>query len=109
MYWFFLNLNGGLFHYALSVCLSVCLTVSLCFFLVITGFIIWSWFGLWAPGREQIAKKSTSKIKVNYSVESVGHGELVIFCKLFAAAREYSPLTIAIVIVGTLGWGNLVF
>ena len=93
----------------LSVCLSVCLTVSLCFFLVITGFIIWSWFGLWAPGREQIAKKSTSKIKVNYSVESVGHGELVIFCKLFAAAREYSPLTIAIVIVGTLGRGNLVF
>ena len=49
------------------------------------------------PGREEMAKKSTSKIKVNYSVESVGHGELVLFCKFFAAAREYTPLTIAIV------------
>ena len=67
------------------------------FFLVITGFIIWSWLGLWAPGREQIAKKSTSKTKVNYSVESVGHGELVLFCKFFTAAREYTPLTIVIV------------
>ena len=77
------------------------------FFLVITGFIIWLWLGLWAPDREQIAKKSTSKTKVNYSVESVGHGELVLFCKFFTTAREYTPLTTAL--VGTLGQGNLVF
>ena len=64
------------------------------FFLVITGFIIWSWFELWAPGREQIAKESASKTEVNYSVESVGHGELVLFYKFFTAAREYTPLTI---------------
>jgi len=67
------------------------------FFLVITGFIILSWLGLWAPDREQIAKKSTSKTKVNYSVESVGHGEVVLFCKLFTTASLYTPLTIAIV------------
>ena len=90
-----------------------CLSDWLClciFFLVITGFIIWSWLGLWAPGREQIAKKSTSKTKFNHSVESVGHGELVLFCKFFTAAREYSPIPWpSRLLVGTLGWGNLVF
>ena len=86
----FFNLNGGLF----LLC-TVYLTdyFFVFFFLVITGFIIWSWLGLWAPGREQIAKKSTSKTRFNYSVESVGHGELVLFCKFFTTAREYTPLT----------------
>ena len=61
---------------------------------------IWSWVIL-----------ETSKTKVNYSVDFVGHRELAIFFKFFTIGREYTPLTIKIVgrdIKGTyhfhLGW-----
>ena len=57
------------------------------------------------------ANLETSKSKVNYSVDFVGHRQLVLFFKFFITGREYTPLSIKIVsrdIGGTyhfdLGW-----
>ena len=68
--------------------------------LIYRTWAIWSWANL-----------ETSKTKVNYSVDFVGHRELALFFKFFTIGREYTLLTTKIVswdIGGTyhfdLGW-----